>query len=60
MPIFDLFPYNFNNFIAPNATVIGEVSLQQYSSIWYNVVLRGDINRIYVAEFSSIGDGTVI
>lgn len=45
-----------NVFIAPGAVVVGDVSLGDHSSVWYNAVLRGDINRISVGHHSNIQD----
>lgn len=47
-------------FIAPGAVVIGDVTLGEKSSIWYNSVLRGDINEIKIGAHSNIQDGSVI
>ena len=47
-------------FIAPNATVIGDVSLGENCSVWFHSVLRGDINRIVVGEGTNIQDGAVV
>ena len=49
-----------NFWIAPNATVIGNVHLGKDASIWFNAVLRGDNEPIYVGEGSNVQDGTVI
>ena len=38
------------NWVAPNATIIGDVTLEKNSSIWFNAVLRGDIENIHVGE----------
>ena len=46
-------------FIAPKATVIGDVRLGQDSSVWYGAVLRGDINFISVGEGSNLQDGAI-
>ncbi|MBA3607994.1 MAG: gamma carbonic anhydrase family protein [Verrucomicrobiota bacterium] len=46
--------------LAPNATVIGEVSLGAEASVWYQAVLRGDINRIAVGPRSNIQDGAIV
>eukprot|EP00898_Chlorokybus_atmophyticus_P001379 jgi/Chlat1/2241/Chrsp17S02559 len=40
--------------IAPNATVVGDVDVYDRSTIWYGAVLRGDLNHIHVGGFSSI------
>ena len=47
-------------FIADNATVIGSVVLEQYASIWFNAVLRGDNDVITVGENSNVQDGSVL
>ncbi|MEI8341545.1 MAG: gamma carbonic anhydrase family protein [Verrucomicrobiota bacterium] len=47
-------------FIAPGAVVIGDVTLGEESSVWYNTVLRGDINEIKIGAHSNIQDGSVI
>ena len=36
------------NWVAPNATIIGDVTLEKNSSIWFNAVLRGDIENIHI------------
>lgn len=48
------------SFIAENAIIIGEVSIGDYSSIWYNCVLRGDVNDIKIGSKTNIQDGTII
>lgn len=47
-------------FIAPNATLIGDVTLGEQASIWPNAVLRGDINSITVGARSNVQDGSVL
>ncbi len=48
------------HFIAPNATVIGNVLLEANSSVWFNVVIRGDSDLITVGEGSNVQDGAVL
>ena len=48
------------NWIAPNASIIGDVTLEKNTSIWFNATLRGDIENIYVGEGSNIQDGSVL
>jgi len=48
------------NWIAPNATIVGDVVLKNNSSVWFNAVLRGDIETITVGEGSNIQDGSVL
>lgn len=47
-------------FVAPNATVLGDVTLGPRSSVWYGCVLRGDINSIVIGEGTNVQDGTII
>ena len=48
------------HFIAENATVIGSVRLGHQSSIWFNVVVRGDNDWITIGEGSNVQDGSVL
>ena len=47
-------------FIAPGVRIIGDVEIGPDASVWYNCVLRGDVNRIVIGARSNIQDGTVI
>ena len=47
-------------FIADGAKVIGDIILKKNSSIWYNTVVRADINSIVIGERSNIQDNSVI
>jgi carbonic anhydrase/acetyltransferase-like protein (isoleucine patch superfamily) len=49
-----------NVFIAPGACLVGDVTLGDYSSVWFNAVLRGDINRIVVGHHTNIQDNAVL
>jgi len=46
--------------VTPTATVIGDVTLGEESSIWYGAVLRGDINRIVIGPRTNIQDNAVV
>lgn len=48
------------HFIAPNAAVIGDVTLHENCSVWFSCVLRGDAERIEVGAGSNIQDGSVL
>ena len=48
------------NWVAPNAYVIGEVTLEKNVSIWFNAILRGDIENIHIGAGSNIQDGSVL
>ncbi|MDH3255957.1 MAG: gamma carbonic anhydrase family protein, partial [Acidobacteriota bacterium] len=47
-------------FLAPGAHVIGEVDLAANVSVWFNAVIRGDVNSVRVGEGSTIQDGSVL
>jgi len=47
-------------FIAPTATVIGDVHIAAGANIWFGAVLRGDVDRIFIGEGSSVQDNCVI
>ena len=49
-----------DSWVASNATLIGKVKLEKNSSIWFNAVLRGDIELISIGENSNIQDGSVL
>jgi carbonic anhydrase/acetyltransferase-like protein (isoleucine patch superfamily) len=49
-----------NTFLADNATVIGDVIIGNNCSIWFNAVLRGDVNSIRIGNRVNIQDGSVI
>ena len=46
--------------VVPGATVIGDVTLEEESSVWYGAALRGDINRIVIGPRSNIQDNAVV
>jgi carbonic anhydrase/acetyltransferase-like protein (isoleucine patch superfamily) len=47
-------------FVAPGAQVIGHVELAEHASVWFNAVLRGDIQRIFVGARSNVQDNSTI
>ena len=47
-------------FIAPGAHIIGNVELKQGSSVWFNSVLRGDMDKLTIGESTNIQDGSVL
>src|SRR6476661_1373990 len=46
--------------VVPGATVIGDVTLMEESSVWFGAVLRGDINRIIIGPRSNVQDNAVV
>src|SRR5213594_3053155 len=49
-----------NVYIAKGAVVLGDVTIGDHLSIWYNAVLRGDINRIVVGHHTNVQDNAVL
>jgi gamma-carbonic anhydrase len=47
-------------YIAQGAIVVGDITIGDYSSVWYNSVLRGDINRIVLGHHTNIQDNAVL
>jgi len=64
MPIFSLGPYapqiDPESWVAPNATLIGQIHLARNASVWWNATLRGDKDSIHIGENSNIQDGSVL
>jgi carbonic anhydrase/acetyltransferase-like protein (isoleucine patch superfamily) len=60
LPLYDQIPNVQDAWVAPNATLVGDVSLSKYSTVWYGVTIRGELNPVRVGHFSSIGDGSTI
>eukprot|EP01133_Synstelium_polycarpum_P001160 gene1160-1329_t len=59
--VFGLYPRApLGTFVAPSATVIGNVNLCYGSSIWYSCVVKADVNYIHIGSFTNIQDGTII
>ena len=47
-------------FIAPGAVVVGNVTMESQSSVWYNTTVRGDAAEIYIGPRSNVQDNCVI
>src|SRR6476619_5683347 len=60
-PVEDKFPaWGEACFIAPNATIVGDVMMGDQCSIWFNAVVRGDVNSIRMGNKVNVQDGAVI
>jgi carbonic anhydrase/acetyltransferase-like protein (isoleucine patch superfamily) len=61
LPVKGIMP-SFGNecFIAPNATIVGDVVMGDQCSVWFNAVLRGDVNAIRIGNKVNIQDGAII
>jgi carbonic anhydrase/acetyltransferase-like protein (isoleucine patch superfamily) len=61
LPVEGVYPEFGNNcFIAPNATIVGDVVMGDECSVWFNAVLRGDVNSIRMGNKVNVQDGAVI
>ena len=61
LPVEGVNPKFGNNcFIAPNATVVGDVVTGDDCSVWFNAVVRGDVNSIRIGNKVNIQDGAII
>ena len=49
-----------NCFLAPNATIVGDVVMGNDCSVWFNAVVRGDVNSIKMGNKVNIQDGAVL
>lgn len=47
-------------FLAENATIVGDVTMGDQCSVWFNAVLRGDVNKITIGNRVNIQDGSVL
>ena len=47
-------------FVAPTATIIGDVTIEAGASVWYGAVIRGDDGPIVVRERANVQDGSVV
>ena len=53
-------PASGEYWVAPNATVVGNVVIEEYASVWFNSVIRGDNELITIGRGSNIQDGCVL
>ncbi len=49
-----------NCFVAPNATIVGDVKMGNDCSVWFNTVIRGDVNSIVLGNKVNVQDGAII
>ena len=61
LPVKGIHPkWGSNCFIAPNATLVGTVQMGDNCSVWFNAVIRADVNSITIGNNTNIQDGAVI
>lgn len=52
--------WGLRTFLAPNATVVGQVTMGSGCSVWFNAVVRGDVHTITIGDETNIQDGAII
>lgn len=61
LPVHGIHPvFGKDCFLAPNATVVGDVIMGDNCSVWFNAVVRGDVHFIRIGNNTNIQDGAVI
>jgi carbonic anhydrase/acetyltransferase-like protein (isoleucine patch superfamily) len=61
LPVEEKYPqWGEDCFIAPNCTIVGDVIMGKECSVWFNAVVRGDVNSIRIGDRVNIQDGAVI
>jgi len=61
LPVLGKHPqFGINCFVAPNATIVGDVVMGDDCSIWFNAVIRGDVHYIKMGNKVNVQDGAVI
>ena len=61
LPVDGVFPQMGEHcFLAPNATVVGDVVMGDECSVWFNAVIRGDVNSIRMGNRVNVQDGAII
>jgi carbonic anhydrase/acetyltransferase-like protein (isoleucine patch superfamily) len=61
LPVLDKSPrFGEDCFVAPNATVLGDVVMGDHCSVWFNAVIRGDVHYIKTGSKVNVQDGAVI
>ncbi|MFN4285258.1 MAG: gamma carbonic anhydrase family protein [Lacibacter sp.] len=61
LPVEGVYPQFGNDcFLAPNATIVGDVVMGDACSVWFNAVVRGDVNSIRLGNKVNIQDGAVL
>lgn len=61
LPVKEIFPkIDKSCYIAANATIVGDVVIEEECSVWFTAVIRGDVNSVRIGSKSNIQDGAVI
>jgi carbonic anhydrase/acetyltransferase-like protein (isoleucine patch superfamily) len=61
LPVLDKSPtYGENCWFAPNATLVGDITMGKDCTVWFNAIVRGDVNAIVMGDRVNIQDGAVV
>lgn len=61
LPVKESFPFvGDDTYLAPNCTIVGDVTIGEHCSIWFNAVIRGDVNYIRIGDYSNVQDNVTI
>lgn len=61
LPVLDKAPvYGDNCWFAPNSTLVGDITMGKDCTVWFNAVVRGDVNAILMGDRVNIQDGAVV
>lgn len=61
LPIRNIEPkFGKDCFLAPNSTIVGEVTMGDQCSVWFNAVIRGDVNSVHIGNKVNIQDGVIV
>ncbi len=61
LPVEGIYPtISGSCFISENATIVGDVEMGEHCSVWFNAVIRGDVNSIRIGSYTNIQDGVVV
>ena len=61
LPVRNVYPeIGLNCFLAENCTIVGDVVIGKNCSVWFNAVIRGDVNSIRIGDNTNVQDGAVI
>jgi carbonic anhydrase/acetyltransferase-like protein (isoleucine patch superfamily) len=56
--LYDLNPQVKGAWIAPNASLVGEVIISKFATVWYGATIRAEMHPVRIGHFTSIGDMT--
>jgi gamma-carbonic anhydrase len=61
LPVEGIYPqFDTTCWLAPNSTLVGDIIMGEHCTVWFNAVIRGDVNKIRIGHHSNIQDGAVI